>query len=82
MPEIVIKYKGAKALRALNDFAKYFDFEVEKPKSKNAEGIHEKENSLLIVFSKNPDVSTLAGIWKGRNISLSELREKAWGGRL
>ncbi len=41
-----------------------------------------KSISLPIVFSKNPDVTALAGIWKGKNISLKKLRKKAWGSRL
>ena len=82
MPEIIIKYKNAKALDALKDLAKYFDFVLEKPKSKKI--IHNSRNaaSLPIVFAKNPDVMALAGIWKGKNISLEVLRKKAWGDRI
>ena len=82
MPEVVIKYKNAKARMALNDFAKYFDFAIQKTKSKKEVGNINKVDSLPIVFADNPDVTALAGIWKDRDISLSELREKAWGGRL
>jgi hypothetical protein len=32
-----------------------------------------------IVFASNPDVAALAGIWKNKEISLRDLREKAWG---
>lgn len=79
MPEIIVKYKNAKALRALMDFAKYFDFVIEKPKQKKNVG---EAASLPIDFAENPDVTALAGIWKGKDISLNELREKAWGNRL
>ena len=34
MPEVIIKYKNAKVLEALKDFAKYLDFVVELPKAK------------------------------------------------
>jgi len=78
MPEIIIKYKTAKALNALKDLAKYFDFVLEKPESKKAA----KTSSLPITFAKTPDVTALAGIWKGKDISLNELRKKAWGERL
>ena len=82
MPELIIKYKGAKALRALNDFAKYFDFIIEKPKSKNAPGDKDQKSSLPIEFASNPDITALAGIWKDKDITLSELRKNAWGSRL
>jgi len=81
MPEIIVKYKNAKALNALRDFAKYFDFVLEKPKSKKTVNNSSKA-ALPVTFAGNPDVTALAGIWKGRDISLNELREKAWGERL
>ena len=77
---IALKYKTAKALSALKDFAKYFDFVLEK--SKKAAGNAAKTDALPITFAENPDVTALAGIWKGKNISLNELRKKAWGERL
>jgi len=79
---IALKYKTAKALSALKDFAKYFNFVLEKPKSKKAAGNAAKTDALPITFAENPDVTALAGIWKGKNISLNELRKKAWGERL
>jgi len=82
MPEIIVKYKTAKSLSALKDLAKYFDFVLEKPKSKRAANNAAKPSSLPITFAENPDVTALAGIWKGKDISLNELREKAWGERL
>ncbi len=81
MPEVIIKYKNAKVLEALKDFAKYLDFVVElpKPKKKAKSNI---DTSLPIVFAEKPDVTALAGIWKGRDISLEDLRKNAWGNRL
>ena len=81
MPEIIIKYKSAKTLQALNDFAKYFDFVIQKTKSKKEPAVVKKD-ALPIVFAEHPDVTALAGIWKDKDISLAELREKAWGNRL
>jgi hypothetical protein len=81
MPEVIIKYKNAKALEALRDFAKYFDIIVEQPKLEK----QAKQNidpALPIVFAKKPDVTALAGIWKGRDISLADLRKNAWGHRI
>ena len=82
MPEVIIKYKSSKTLDALKDFAKYFDFVLEKPKSKKATNNLDNADALPIVFAKKPDVTALAGIWKGKDISLNDLRIKAWGGRL
>ena len=82
MPEIIVKYKNAKALEALRDFAKYFDFVLEKPKSKPHTNSPRDISALPVVFAEKPDVTALAGIWKGRDISLKDLRTKAWGGRL
>ncbi len=81
MPEVIIKYKSPKTLLALLDIAKYFDFTV-KPKKQVKQTIKSTEKrSLPIVFSETPDIEALAGIWKDKNVTLSELREKAWGGR-
>ncbi len=82
MPEVIIKYKSAKVLQVLKDIAKYFDFVVEKPATKKELNNREHDASLPITFSENPDITALAGIWKGRDISLTDLRKKAWGDRL
>jgi len=76
MPEVTIKYKGAKALKALQDLTKMFDMVIESPVNNN------RSADLPITFSKNPDVKALAGIWQGRDITLEELRKEAWGDRI
>jgi hypothetical protein len=76
MPEVIIKYKNATALKALKDFAKIFDMVIEKPES-------QKQNTdLPIRFADKPDVNALSGIWKDDPVSLEELRKEAWGSRL
>ena len=82
MPEIIIKYKNEKALDALKDFAKAFDFILVKPKIKKKGNPHRDTDSLPIIFAQKPNVTALAGIWKDKDISLGDLREKAWGNRL
>ncbi len=77
MPEITIKYKNLKTLQALMDIAKYFDFTITTPAKRTG-----KKNALPIDFAEKPDVTALSGIWKDREISLEELRQKAWGDRL
>jgi len=77
MPEVIIKYKSAKALKALQDLAKAFDMVIEKP-----EADKKRETNLPIRFAKKPDVNALSGIWKDNPMTIEELREKAWGDRL
>ena len=71
MPEVIVKYKGAKALKALQDLSKMFDMVIEGPVDNN------QPAELPVNFSKNPDVKSLAGIWQGRDITLEELRKEA-----
>lgn len=78
MPEVIIKYKSAKALQLLKDIAKYFDFIIETPQNKKG---NKSQKDLPITFSDNPDVTALAGIWKGKDITLDDIRKKAWGDR-
>jgi hypothetical protein len=76
MPEVTIKYKGAKALKALQDLTKMFDMVIEGPVNNN------RSMDMPVTFSKNPNVKALAGIWQGRDITLEELRKEAWGDRI
>lgn len=77
MPEVIIKYKSNKTLQALLDIAKYFDFTVEAKATPNKD-----KGTLPIVFAEKPDITALAGIWKGRDITIEQLRKNAWGDRL
>jgi len=79
MPEIIVKYKSAKALRAIKKLATAFDIVIEDQIVKNAPNLPDDYSALAIVFSKNPDVTALAGIWEGRDITLEQLRKEAWG---
>jgi len=76
MPEVIIKYKNSKALKALQDLAKTFDLVIEQP------GFNKKHVDLPIRFAKKPNANALSGIWKDKPVTLEELREKAWGNRL
>jgi len=76
MPEVIIKYKSAKALKALQDLTKLFDMVIEKP-------VTEKQTTdLPITFAKKPNIKALAGIWEGKDITLEKLRKEAWGDRI
>ena len=82
MPEVIVKYKNGKALKALQDLAKVFDMVIEKPHPNNVSTKKEQPVDLPITFAENPDVKALAGIWEGRDITLEKLRKEAWGYRL
>lgn len=81
MPEVTIKYKSARALKALEDLTKVFDMVIEKPVTDQPMQSIKQDADLPITFSKTPNVTALAGIWKDRDIALEELRKKAWGNR-
>jgi len=83
MPEVLIKYKSEKVLKALYDLAKIFDISIEKQVKSTLPNNNEKSlDKPPITFAQNPDVTALAGIWAGRDISLAELRKEAWGDRI
>ena len=81
MPEIIVKYKSARALQALQDFAKYFDIIIEKPAKKKAVKPQQSAD-LPIRYAKKPDANALSGIWKDNPKTLEQIRKKAWGNRL
>jgi hypothetical protein len=82
MHEVTVKYKSAKALKALQDLAKIFDIVIEKPVSETPSPKNGKISDMPITFAQNPDVKALAGIWQGRDITLETLRKEAWGDRI
>lgn len=77
MPQVTIQYKDAKALQALMDLAKYFDFSVKSEKK-----ARRVKKNIPIDFADDPDVTALAGIWEGKEVTLEQLRKNAWGDRL
>jgi hypothetical protein len=82
MPEVTVKYKNTKSLKALRDLAKLFDLVIESHIPDEDTHKIKAPNSLPITFARNPDVKALAGIWEGREIALDDLRKEAWGNRI
>ena len=78
MPEIIVKYKNKRTLEALQDFAKYFDYEI----SLHESGKNEKQTTLngvtIISGDSSVDTSELTRIFTGKNINALELRKAAW----
>lgn len=77
MHEVIIRYKNTRSLKALEDLAKAFDMEIEKPADKN-----KQVKNAPIRFSDKPDANALSGIWKDNPVTITDLRKKAWGDRL
>jgi len=79
MPDIIVRYKNKRTLEALQDFAKYFDYEISLPDSPKKK---EKQISLngvtLIPADSSVDTTELVEIFTGKNINSSELRNEAW----
>ena len=76
MPEVIVKYKSAKALKAIQDLSKLFDIVIEKTHESN------DTSHLPITFAAKPDIKALAGIWQNKDITLEQLRKEAWGERI
>ena len=77
MPEVTVKYKNNKSLKALQDLAKAFDMEIENPVEKGKDA-----KNAPIRFSAKPDANALSGIWKETPMTIEDLRKKAWGDRM
>lgn len=82
MPEVIIKYKGAKALKALQDLTMMFDIVIEKSPGDKVSPEEKRSPNPPITFAEKPDIKALAGIWEGRDITLAQLRKEAWGDRI
>jgi hypothetical protein len=82
MPEVTVKYKNEKALKALQELAKKFDIVIQKQLGDNLSQSDEQSLDPPITFAENPDIKALAGIWQGREITLEDLRKQSWGNRL
>ena len=77
MPQITITYHNPKTLQALRDFAKYFDFVIEKPDKKRQRPEANNE-PIMILADSSVDTSGLSKIFTGKNIDPKHLRETLW----
>jgi hypothetical protein len=78
MPEVTVKYKNNKSLKALQDLAKAYDMVIETPNITT----EKPKSDFPITYAEEPDVTALWGIWKDDPVSPEELRKNAWGDRL
>lgn len=79
MPKVIVKYKNKRTLKALQDFSKYFDYEILLPDlpEKNKKQINFHGVTILPADS-SVDTTELTEIFTGKNINPSELRNEAW----
>lgn len=78
MPELIIKYKNKKALEALMDFSKYFDFSVVVPSQALKEETLTINGVTVIPADNTIDTSALEAIFSNRNIDAKKLRRDLW----
>ena len=77
MPEVTVRYKNNKSLKALQNLAKAYDMVIETPET------IEKLKRVPITFAEeSSDPSEVYGIWKDNPMTLEELRKRAWGNGL
>jgi hypothetical protein len=85
----ILKLKNKKELSFLTDLLDKLNFEKENIHSKSLSNIilrnqkkindekTEKFNDIRYPVNK-PDINDFAGIWQDSNITIEEIREKAW----
>jgi hypothetical protein len=77
MPELVVRYSNQRTLQMLTDLAKYFDFEIAKPKARKK--MNFQVNGVTVVSGdESIDISPLSAIYSGREIDSAKLRQSAW----
>jgi hypothetical protein len=77
MPQITITYEKPKTLQALTDFAKYFDFTIEKLIENKSSTVSKKKLNI-VPGNKNIDISELSKLFTEKNIAAKQLRTELW----
>lgn len=78
MPEIILKYKNKKTLEVLKDLAKYFDYVISTPGSKEKKKQKSWNGITIIPADNSVNASDLADVFTGKNINPEKLRNEAW----
>ena len=77
MPEVTIKYKDSKTLKALKALSEYFDFTFSAAAKKS-----KKEFFIngvpVIPGDSSVDTSAMNKIFTGKKIDAKQLRERSW----
>lgn len=77
MPEVVVKYKTSKTLRALKDLAKYFDYVISSPaKDQDIELII---NGVPVIAADSTiDTSELEILFSEKRVDANAIRKQSW----
>lgn len=77
MPEVVVKYKTSKTLRALKDLAKYFDYVISSPaKDQDIELII---NGVPVIAADSTiDTSELEILFSEKRVDANATRKQSW----
>ena len=79
METITIKIEGKDNLPFFINLLRKLNFVVDIKTDNNIEVSPQNIKDASVEWAQNtPDISDFSGIWKGRNITLEELRLKAW----
>ncbi len=82
MPSITIHSDNTEALHQFANLVQLFDFKVIKTDIPVAKKLQKLANLPITYAAKKANPFAMAGIWKNKNITQAELRQKAWGDRL
>jgi uncharacterized protein YlxP (DUF503 family) len=77
MPEVIIKYKDSKTLKALKALSEYFNFTV-ATSSKNSKKNFFINGVSVIAGDSSVDMSEMDKIFSGNKVDAKQLRERAW----
>jgi hypothetical protein len=77
MEIITIKIDGSENVPIIMDMLKKFNFIIELDRTIDPSN-QVKKNLPVQWATEKPSINDFAGIWEDRNITLDELRTKAW----
>jgi hypothetical protein len=80
METLTIKIRNKENLKFIKDLLNKFDFVSEVKEQQSLESdLRSRYKELPIVWGYGkPQINDFAGIWKGRDITLKQIRERAW----
>ncbi|MBK6483936.1 MAG: hypothetical protein IPG01_12590 [Chitinophagaceae bacterium] len=77
MPEVVVKYKTSKTLRALKDLAKYFDYVISSPAKDQDIGLI--INGVPVIAADSTiDTSELEILFSEKRVDANAIRKQSW----
>ncbi|MEM9985973.1 MAG: hypothetical protein AAF804_12855 [Bacteroidota bacterium] len=76
MRQLTIRSNNEAALKKLEEFLRFFNFEIIYSE------LSESAANPPITYAQQPNFRAMAGIWEGRKIEQDSLRRDAWGDRV